>query len=99
MADTLEEIDHHVKIYMRVFAALLVLTVVTVGVSYIELGFWGNVSLALFIAFAKGGLVACYFMHLISEKSYVFYLLGIVVLFFLVLLTTPALWDGDSITL
>ena len=93
------DVEHHVKIYMRVFVALLVLTVVTVGVSYVDLGFTGNVALALFIALVKGGLVACYFMHLVSEEKYIYYTLIMTVLFFFVLLFTPTLWHGDPISL
>ena len=32
-----EEVKHHVKIYINVFVALLFLTVVTVGISYIDM--------------------------------------------------------------
>ena len=63
------DIDHHVKIYLRVFAALMVLTVVTVAVSRLELSVPLAIALGLFIAAVKAGLVACYFMHLISEKK------------------------------
>ena len=93
------DIDHHVKIYRNVFIALLVLTFATVGASYIEIGFVGGVALALFIALVKGGLVACYFMHLLTEKAYTFYLLGLTVFFFFVLLLTPVLWAGDPIAM
>jgi cytochrome c oxidase subunit IV len=47
----------------RVFAALLVLTALTVGVTWFDLGS-ANVFMALAIAVAKAGLVALYFMHL-----------------------------------
>ena len=51
------------KILLGVFGALLVLTVVTVAVRYIDLG-QANIWLALLIAVVKAGLVAMYFMHL-----------------------------------
>lgn len=93
------DIDHHVKIYRNVFIALLVLTVVTVGASYLDLGHTGNIVLALFIALVKGGLVACYFMHLLSERAFIFYTLGMTMFFFLVLLAIPSLWAGDAISM
>ena len=42
MADlTPEEIKHHVKTYVLVFVALAFLTIVTVGISYLDLGLGG----------------------------------------------------------
>ena len=65
---TTEEIHHHVKTYVMVFVALAALTIVTVAISYLDLGVVPAVILALIVASIKGSLVACYFMHLISEK-------------------------------
>lgn len=55
---------------LAVFAALLLLTVVTVLVSYVDLGL-GNVAVALLIASAKASLVALFFMHLKGESPLV----------------------------
>jgi len=49
-----------------VLAALLVLTGVTIGVSYLDLGVF-NVPITLAIASAKASLVLLYFMHLKYE--------------------------------
>jgi len=54
------------RILGLVLAALLVLTGVTVGVSYINLG-WLNVPVTLAIACAKVSLVLLFFMHLKYE--------------------------------
>lgn len=51
------------KAYLTVFAALFALTILTYGVALIDLG-WGNLVVALSIAFVKALLVALYFMHL-----------------------------------
>lgn len=48
---------------VAVFGCLLLLTAVTVGARYIDLGA-GNVFIALGIALAKTALVAAVFMHL-----------------------------------
>ena len=48
---------------LAIFAALMVLTGVTVGVAYVDLG-WMNTPLALIIASVKAALVLAYFMHL-----------------------------------
>jgi len=56
---------HHivpVPVYAAIFAALLVLTGVTVAVAYIDLGPL-NIAVALAIAFFKASLVVLYFMH------------------------------------
>ena len=53
------------------------------------------IGLALFIATIKAALVACYFMHLISEKKLIFLVLLITVAFFIPLLFLPVLTIGD----
>lgn len=63
-----EEHDHGgAGIYVKTLFALLFLTIVTVGASYIDFGS-GNVIIALFIATIKASLVALFFMHLRYEK-------------------------------
>jgi cytochrome c oxidase subunit 4 len=50
------------SVYYAVFAALMVLTGLTVWVAYLDLGFL-NVAVALGIAVTKAALVVLYFMH------------------------------------
>jgi cytochrome c oxidase subunit 4 len=65
---THDEHDHGgAGIYVKVLLALLFLTIVTVGASYVDFGS-GNVIIALFIATLKATLVALFFMHLRYEK-------------------------------
>jgi cytochrome c oxidase subunit IV len=52
-----------VKVYVTVWASLLVLTALTTGVAYIDLGVFNTVA-ALAIAVAKMLLVVLFFMHL-----------------------------------
>ena len=91
MEHTPEAVKRHVKIYVAVFAALAVLTVATVYVSYLHLPPLKAVGVALLIATVKGSLVALFFMHLISERQIIFSILGLTVVFFAVLLALPAL--------
>lgn len=84
-----EEIKRHVKIYISVFAALAFLTIVTVTVSYLRLPPLQAIFVALIIATIKGSLVACFFMHLISEKQVIFSILIFTFIFFLGLLILP----------
>ena len=84
------EIDRHVKVYITVFVTLMVLTIVTVAISYLHLPVHWAVTVALIVATIKGSLVACYFMHLISEKKLIFAVLAITIAFFVVLLAVPS---------
>ena len=88
---TPEAIKHHVKIYVRVFIALAVLTVVTVAVSTLHLPVLWAVLIALIIASFKSSLVAGFFMHLVSEKKIILWILALVVPLFLFLLFVPSL--------
>ena len=95
MADSPEAVKAEVRKYMMVFAALMVLTFVTVAVSYIHLSITPAVILALFIAMIKASLVGGYFMHLISERQAIYALLIFTVFFFLGLMILPLLQTGD----
>ncbi len=83
MSDTahLEDIRKHVRVYITVFAGLAVLTVVTVAVAFLDLPILPALIVALLIATVKGGLVAGYFMHLVSEKKVIYWVLAITVAF------------------
>ena len=86
--DTMD-IQSHIKVYMTVFAALAVLTIVTVAASYLDLSTGEAILLALTIASIKGSLVAGYFMHLISEKALITWILMLTAGFFFVLMLIP----------
>ena len=90
------EIDRHVRVYIMVFVALMVLTIVTVAVSRFHLSVPMAVSVALLVATIKGGLVACYFMHLISEKKLILAVLALTAAFFVVLLALPSLTHANG---
>ena len=95
-SDHAADIDKHVKIYITVFVALMVLTVITVAISRVHLPLPLAVSVALLVATIKGALVACYFMHLISEKKLIYAVLALTVVFFIVLLALPAVTHGNG---
>ena len=90
------DIDKHVKVYIIVFVALMALTLVTVAVSYLHLPPKMAIAVALFVATIKGSLVACYFMHLISEKKLIYAVLVITAVKFVALLALPALTHGNG---
>lgn len=65
--ETHEHNPHAAKIYLAVLVALLFLTLVTVGASYIDLG-PANIVVALLIATTKASLVGLVFMHLMHDR-------------------------------
>ena len=96
---TPEHIQKHKKVYWFVFGALLVLTALTVGVSYLEHTLVVAVIVAMAIAMAKGGLVAGYFMHLVGEKRIIFAVLLLTLIFFVALLFLPLLTEMDQVVI
>jgi cytochrome c oxidase subunit 4 len=63
--------SHHITplgMYLAIGAALLVLTAVTVGVSFINFGAF-NLVIAMLIASVKATLVAMFFMHLYYDNK------------------------------
>jgi cytochrome c oxidase subunit IV len=94
--DHAADIDRQVKIYVTVFVALMVLTIVTVAVSYLHLPTSTAIAVALLVATIKGTLVACYFMHLLSEKKLIYAVLALTVVFFVALMVLPAATHGNG---
>ena len=94
--DHAADIDRHVRVYITVFVALMVLTIVTVAVSYLHLPLRAAVAVALLVATVKGTLVACYFMHLISEKKLIYAVLVLTAVFFAALLALPAVTHSNG---
>ena len=79
------------RTYITVWAVLMVLTAVTVAVSYVHLGMM-NVVVALLIASAMASLVALFFMHL-REETRLVWGFALTPLFFLVLIIAGTLTD------
>jgi len=94
-AHSLEDIKNQVRRYITVFVALLTLTIITVTVSYFHLSVVPAIIVAMFIASIKGTLVASYFMHLISERKLIFFVLILTGTFFLALMTLPVAHHAD----
>jgi cytochrome c oxidase subunit 4 len=94
------DVSKHIKGYLIVGGALMIGTLLTVWVSFIDLGHVGNIILALIIATVKASLVALYFMHLISEKTAIYSVLAATAFFFvgLVFLTIWSLHDFPGTT-
>ena len=77
------DVKKEVRAYIMVFVGLMALTIITVAVKYLHLHLKEAIMVALLIATIKGSLVACYFMHLISEKRLIYTVLVFTVIFLL----------------
>jgi cytochrome c oxidase subunit 4 len=76
--------------YYVVFAALVVLTLATVGLSFCQLGNWHTV-VGLAIAIVKAALVALFFMHLLHSQRLTWLALGAGLFWLAILMSlTPA---------
>jgi cytochrome c oxidase subunit 4 len=95
-SDHAADIDKHVRVYITVFVALMALTIITVAVSRVHLPVATAVTVALLVATIKGSLVACYFMHLVSEKKLILAVLTLTAAFFIALLALPALTHSNG---
>ena len=82
-------VKEHLRVYVMVFVALAVLTVVTVAISYIQLPTALAISVALVVATVKASLVAGYFMHLLSEEKVILWLLVLCAAFLVFLFALP----------
>ena len=95
-SDHAVDIDKHVKVYITVFVALMILTIVTVAISRLHLSVPIAVTVALLVAIVKGSLVGCYFMHLISEKKLIYAVLVLTGAFFVALLALPVFTQSNG---
>jgi|1048.fasta_scaffold30249_2 cytochrome c oxidase subunit 4 len=72
-------------VYRNILIALMVLTVITVGVAQIEFGGVWNIIVAMIVASIKATLVALFFMHLKYEDKFT-WIYAVIPLFLLFLL-------------
>ena len=84
-----QAVREHVRVYVMVFVALAVLTVVTVGLSYLDLTTGYAIGIAMVVATVKASLVALYFMHLITEQKVILWLLALCAAFIVFLIFLP----------
>ena len=98
MEHSAEDIKKHVRTYIIVFVALLILTLVTVAVSYVHLpSITERTIVALVVAGTKATLVAMVFMHLKSERPFIYLSLAFTAFFFVLLFALPMWTEGDHI--
>jgi caa(3)-type oxidase subunit IV len=102
MADTPEEIQKSIKKYWIIGGILIVATIFTVLLSYVEMPTHGlNILVGLIVAAIKVSLVGLIFMHLKNERSLIYKVLAFTLVFVLALFLLtywshedPLVWSG-----
>ena len=92
-----QDVARQVRGYLMVFGALLVLTLITVGVSYLDLPEMETVVVALIIATTKASLVAMFFMHLKGERQMVTWPLALTAFLFVALIGSLLMSESDHL--
>ena len=91
------DIKKEINLYLKVFGALAVLTVLTVAAAYLDVGIGLAVIIAMIIATTKGSLVASFFMHLAHEKGLIYLTLMITLVCLLALFFITFGTIGDQV--
>ena len=91
MSEHEEEHELSYSFLAFILGGLIVLTGVTVGVSYIDWGFL-NVPIALFVASSKATLVLLFFMH-IKYEGFAIKVSFIGTMLFLAIMISFTFWD------
>ncbi len=91
------DVRKHIKSYLAIVAALIGLTLVSVGISRLGLPVGVRVAAGLTIAIVQGILSVGYLMHLNWEKRFVYGVLILTVFFFAALLSLPLLSYFDAV--
>ncbi len=93
------DIASHIGAYVKVGVALLVLTGITVGLSYVDFGSRSmNIVVGMIVASIKAGLVAAIFMHLKGEKITIWRFLWMTTIFAIGLFFLTYLAHSDPIS-
>ena len=95
-ASDVESIRKQTRTYIGVFVTLMVMTILTVAVSYFHLPVAAAIIVALIIASFKGSLVAAFFMHLSHERKVIYWVLLLTVAFFIALMFIPSLTEWNQ---
>ena len=96
MTNEHDDVSRHIPMYIGVFAALAVFTVLTVLASQLQATTSTHVMMALAIAIVKGSLVAAIFMHLRWEKNATLWaVLCLCAVSFVFLMVLPSLIASD----
>jgi cytochrome c oxidase subunit IV len=85
----------HQALYLKIFAALMVLLVLTVVAAKIQIPGSGNIVVALAIAFIKAALIVMFFMHF-RDSDHLTWLVGASTIAWFMILIVLTLQDYMS---
>ncbi|HEX9941097.1 MAG TPA: cytochrome C oxidase subunit IV family protein [Thermoanaerobaculia bacterium] len=91
-----EAVRKETRTYIGVFVTLMIMTILTVAVSYFHMPVALAIIVALIIASFKGSLVAAFFMHLAHERKVIYWVLLLTVVFFIALMFLPTLTEWNQ---
>lgn len=83
-----------IDMYLKVFGALFVLTIITWAVAFIDLG-WLSTPVAIGIAMVKAGLVIAFFMHL-KDAAKINWIVGLAAIFMVIVMFAFTMSDYVS---
>lgn len=90
-----KSVQRQVRQHVRIFAALIVFTFVTVGASYLHIeSTYATVGIALAVALVEAFLVAGFMMHLSTERKIV-HLVLVLTFFFFAAMMYLILWGNQ----
>jgi len=89
MGHDAHDIASHVKTYIKIGLTLVVFTILTVAISFVDFSVWfgghSNMLIGMAVATFKASLVALIFMHLNSERPLIYKVLIFTTVFAIVL--------------
>ena len=98
MADNVEAIQKSIKWYFIIGGLLIVFSIATVGLSYVELPTHSlNILVGMILATIKASMVALIFMHLNHERTLIYKILAFTVVLAIVLFTLFILSHEDPL--
>lgn len=98
MEQSHDDLQKHVKKYVKIGIILGVFTIITVGLSFVELPTHGlNIIVGMIVATFKAALVALIFMHLNHEASMIYKILLFTTVFVMGLFVLFYLAHGDGL--
>lgn len=92
-----ESVRRQVRVFRNIAIGLILLTLVTVGISMMDLAVRTRIALCLAVALLQGFLSVTYLMHLSSERKFITWTLVLTVVFFIALVFLPIWTSSDGI--
>ncbi len=100
MSESPEDIKKQVKTYFKIGATLVVFTVITVILSFVDFGSHErNMFIGMAVAAFKSSLVCLFFMHLLHERPVIYKILVFAAVFVGVMFVLFSMTQGDSLSM